>query len=200
MATTQIPNLTSAIALNGTEPFIAVQAGVSVRVSAAQIGAYVAANFGIPGSGTVTSVSVVTANGVSASVATPTTTPAITLTVSPATAGNNIGYLNLPQNSQSADYTLVLADSGKSIYHPSADTSARTWTIPANGSVAYPIGTALTFINDTTAGVITIAITSDTMILAGVGTTGSRALAASSMATAVKMTATRWIINGAGLT
>lgn len=35
----------------------------------------------VPGSGTVTSVSVVTANGVSGSVATPTTTPAITLTL-----------------------------------------------------------------------------------------------------------------------
>jgi hypothetical protein len=58
-----------------------------------------------------------------------------------------VGFRNIPQNSQSADYTLVLADSGKHILHPSADTSARTFTIPANSSVAYPIGTALTFIN-----------------------------------------------------
>ncbi len=42
MATTQIPLLPNAIALNGTEPFIAVQAGVSVQVSAAQIAAYAA--------------------------------------------------------------------------------------------------------------------------------------------------------------
>lgn len=113
---------------------------------------------------------------------------------------NNIGYLNIPQNSQSAAYTLVLSDSGKSIYHPSADTTARTWTIPANASVAFPIGTAITFINDTSAGVITIAITSDTLVLAGAGTTGSRTLAASGMATAIKMTSTRWMISGSGLT
>jgi hypothetical protein len=111
----------------------------------------------------------------------------------------SVGYLGIPQNSQSSDYTTVLTDSGKQIYHPSADTSARTWTIPANASVAYPIGTAITFINDTSAGVITIAITSDTMVLAGDGATGSRTLAANGIATALKITATRWIISGSGL-
>lgn len=112
----------------------------------------------------------------------------------------NVGYLNLPQNSQSAAYTLVLGDSGKNIYHPSADTTARTWTIPANGAVAFPIGTAVTFINDTSAGVITISITSDTLVLAGAGTTGNRTLAANGIATAIKMTSTRWMISGTGLT
>jgi len=113
---------------------------------------------------------------------------------------NSVGYLNIPQNSQSAAYTLVLADAGKSIYHPGADTTARIWTIPANSSVAFPIGTAVTFINDTSGGVITIAITTDTLVLAGAGTTGSRTLAANGMATAIKMTSTRWMISGAGLT
>jgi len=104
------------------------------------------------------------------------------------------------QNSQSAAYTLVLTDGGKHIFHPSADTTARIWTIPANASVAYPIGTAITFINQNGAGVITIAITSDTMRLAGAGTTGSRTLAANGVATAVKVTSTEWIISGMGLT
>jgi len=104
------------------------------------------------------------------------------------------------QNSQSAAYTLVLGDGGKHIFHPSADTTARIWTIPANSSVAFPIGTAVTFINQASAGVITIAITTDTMRLAGAGTTGSRTLAANGIATAVKVTATEWIISGSGLT
>lgn len=111
----------------------------------------------------------------------------------------SVGYLGVPQNSQSADYTLVLADSGKHIYHPSADTTARAWTIPANASVAYPVGTAITFVNDTSAGDITIAVASDTLVLAGAGTTGSRTLAANGIATALKITATRWIINGTNL-
>lgn len=111
-----------------------------------------------------------------------------------------VGTKIIPQNSKSAAYTLVLADSGGHIFHPSADTTARIWTIPANASVAYPIGTALTFINQNGAGVITIAITSDTMRLAGAGTTGSRTLAANGVATAIKITATEWIISGTGLT
>lgn len=112
----------------------------------------------------------------------------------------NVGYLEIPQNSQSAAYTLVLTDSGKHILHPSADTTARTFTIPANASVAYPIGTAITFVNQNAAGVVTIAITTDTMRLAGAGTTGSRTLAANGVATAIKLTATEWIISGTGIT
>lgn len=104
------------------------------------------------------------------------------------------------QNSQSTAYTTVLADAGKQLYHPSADTTARTWTIDSNANVAFPIGTVITFVNDTSGGVITIAITSDTLVLAGAGTTGSRTLAASGIATALKITSTRWIINGTGLT
>lgn len=113
---------------------------------------------------------------------------------------NNIGYLNIPQNSLSAAYTLVLSDAGKHIYHPSADTTARTWTIPANSSVPFPIGTAITFINDTSAGTITISITTDTLVLSPAGTTGSRTLAVNGVATAIKVTSTRWIISGTGLT
>ena len=113
---------------------------------------------------------------------------------------NPVGFLSIPQNSQSTDYTLVASDAGKQILHPSADTTARTFTIPANGSVPFAVGTAVTFINQDSAGVVTIAITTDTMRLAGAGTTGSRTLAANGIATAVKVTSTEWIISGTGLT
>jgi len=106
----------------------------------------------------------------------------------------------LQQNSRSADYTLTIDDAGKQIFHPSADTTARVFTIPANSSVAFATGTAVTFINQNGAGTITIAITSDTMRLAGDGTTGSRTLAANGIATAVKVTSTEWLISGTGLT
>jgi len=112
---------------------------------------------------------------------------------------NAVGFLNIPQNSQSAAYTLVLADAGKHIFHPSGDANARTYTIPANSSVAYPIGTAITFIN-MTSQVVTIAITTDTMYLSSAGTTGSRSLAQYGSATAIKMTSTTWLISGSGLT
>lgn len=74
MASVQIPNLPVAISVTGTEQLEAVQSGTSVRVTSQQI-----AN--LSPAGTVTTVSVVTANGVSGTVADPTSTPAITLTL-----------------------------------------------------------------------------------------------------------------------
>lgn len=112
---------------------------------------------------------------------------------------DSVGFRNAPVNSQSAAYTAVLADSGKVILHPSSDANARTFTIPANSSVAYAVGTVLTFVN-MTSQVVTIAITTDTLYLAGTGTTGSRSLAQYGMASAVKLTSTTWIISGSGLT
>jgi hypothetical protein len=110
-----------------------------------------------------------------------------------------VGFRNIPINSNSSSYTTVLSDSGKAILHPSTDTNARTFTIPANSSVAYPLGTAITFIN-MTAAVVTIAITTDTMYLSGSGNTGSRSLAQYGSATAIKLTSTTWLISGSGLT
>lgn len=112
----------------------------------------------------------------------------------------NAGFLEIPQNSKSANYTTVLSDSGKHIYHPSADTTARTWTIDSNANVAYPIGTAITFDNDTGAGVITLAINTDTLVLLPTGATGSRTIAAGGQCTALKVTATRWHLTGVGVT
>jgi hypothetical protein len=113
--------------------------------------------------------------------------------------GNTIGYRGVPLNSQSAAYTLVAGDAGGKIYHPSSDTTARTWTIPANASVAYPIDTAIWFLNDASAGAITIAINTDTLVYSPGGTTGSRTLAAAGWACATKVAATRWMISGSGL-
>ena len=125
-------------------------------------------------------------------------TDSTTFTLPPVTA--NLGYLGAPQNSKSADYTLVIGDAGNHIFHPSADTTARTFTIPANASVAFPIGTIIRFANQDSAGVITIAITTDTLRLSPGGTTGSRSLAANGLAMALKLSATEWIISGTGLT
>lgn len=103
--------------------------------------------------------------------------------------------------SVSAAKTFALADLDHLAFsHPSADTTARTWTIPANATVAIPIGTELEMINENAAGVLTIAITTDTMRLSPGGTTGSRTLAANGRALAKKTTATEWLVWGTGLT
>jgi hypothetical protein len=115
-------------------------------------------------------------------------------TTTTATAG--AGFMGLPQNATTTgSATIDATDAGKHIYA----SATRTVTIPANETTAFPIGTTLTFI----AGIgatMTIAITTDTMYLAGPGTTGSRTLAPFGMATAVKITSTTWIISGNGLT
>lgn len=104
----------------------------------------------------------------------------------------------IPQSSASVGYTTVLADANKHVLHPAADNVARVITIDSNANVAYPLGTTLTFVNEI--NTVTIAIASDTLMWAGVGTIGSRTLAATGMATAIKITTTKWMISGSGLT
>ncbi|WP_271610171.1 hypothetical protein [Bradyrhizobium sp. CCBAU 21359] len=106
-------------------------------------------------------------------------------------------FSDVPQNPQSGSYTCVSTDPQKHVYHNAL--SAHTYTIPANASVPYPIGTRLMFVNETGSGNLTIAITSDTLMLAGTGATGSRSLSAAGIATAMKISSTKWIISGTGL-
>lgn len=110
---------------------------------------------------------------------------------------NNVQVIGLV--SKSSAYELTLADANKIILHPDGDGAARTFTIPSNASVAFPIGTTITFVNQQSAGAVAIAITSDTMRLAGAGTTGTRSLVQNGVATAIKIASTAWIINGTGL-
>lgn len=105
------------------------------------------------------------------------------------------GFRQIPQNSQSAAYQLVAADSGKHIYHPSTDANSRQFTIPANGTVAFPIGTAVTFINDS-ANSITVIITTDVLAYANVGTITTLTIPQYNEATIVKVTSTRWVASG----
>jgi len=128
------------------------------------------------------------------------TTPTINGTTYTTATATSVGYIGMPQNSQSAAYTTVLADQGKHILHPTADNNARTFTIDSNANVAYPVGTVITIVNQI--NTVTIAITSDTLTwFAGSGTasTGSRSLAAGGVATLLKVGTTSWIISGPGV-
>jgi hypothetical protein len=118
----------------------------------------------------------------------------VTITASGTIATDTIGYRGLPQNSQTASYTLALADQGKLI-----NTTTGGVVIPANGSVAFPIGAAVSIYNNSGSNQ-TISITTDTLRQAGTATTGSRTLAQYGLATCVKVAATTWVISGAGLT
>ena len=120
------------------------------------------------------------------------------------TGATSVDGLNLRGLTQvipaDAVYEFVLTDAGKQILHPAAHTTARTWTIPANSAVVFPIGTVITIINQASAGVLTIAITTDALNWYPSAGTGARTLAASGMASLQKITATVWVITGCGLT
>lgn len=108
----------------------------------------------------------------------------------------------IKQKSISAAYTLLRSDVNRpALYHPTSDTSARIWTIPPNGSVAFPVNQPMTFINGSgAAGVITITPGAGvTLVLCGTTpATGARTLAASNMATAIQVVADVWLISGTG--
>lgn len=107
---------------------------------------------------------------------------------------NSIGYLGTPFNTQNVDYTLILSDSGKTIYHASG--SPHTWTIPQNASVAFPIGTVINLRNNG-AGSVSIATSgSATLALAGSSSTGTRTLSNHGAAAIVKETTDGWYITG----
>ena len=118
-------------------------------------------------------------------------------TATTSSTASSLGYLGIPQSATATTATLAIGDAGKHIY---VTTAGQTITIPANASVAYPIGTTIGFIAGPSATTVTIAIATDTMYLGGTGTTGSRTLAAYGMATAVKVASTTWYISGNGLT
>lgn len=113
-----------------------------------------------------------------------------------------IGFRGIPLVSASAATTVTKAlHAGGGLKHPSADTTARTYTIDSNANQSWVDGTAVTILNCNGAGVVTIAVTTDTMRKAGDGTTGSRTLAANGIATLIWDAATTtWYISGVGLT
>ena len=117
-------------------------------------------------------------------------------TISDGTTAFAIGYRDIPQNIQSSNYTLVLIDGGKHIY--STNSGAQSITIPTNASVAFPIGTAFTIVNNGTTS-ITIVTTSLTVYQAGTTNTGNRTVATKGVATCLKVATDTWFVSGAGV-
>lgn len=113
--------------------------------------------------------------------------------------GYTIGYRRMPQNNQAAagTYTLVLADDGKHVYLTGGTTN--TLTVPANASVAFPIGTVITVVNNNS-GACTITGPASSLQLANGALATSRTLATKGMATMIKVGTDLWFVSGAGVT
>ena len=120
-----------------------------------------------------------------------------TVSVVGSPAANNVGYLGLPQVGKTASYTLTMNEMASEVYL-SGTTASQTITIPANASVAFPIGAFTVVTNDSNQN-WSIAITSDTLYWSPSAATGTRTLAAGGTCTISKKTSTRWWITGTGL-
>lgn len=93
-------------------------------------------------------------------------------------------------NARTASYTIVLTDQSKLIEYNSA--SAGTITVPANASVAFPIGTYMV-IMQTGAGQITISPSSGVTLNY---TPGNKTRTQWSMATLIKRSTDTWVVAG----
>jgi hypothetical protein len=114
----------------------------------------------------------------------------VTLVATGAIAANSLGFRGLPVNAQGAGYTLALDDAGKMV-----DITTGGVTIPANATIAFPVGTSIVVYNDS-ASTQTIAITTDTLRLAGDAATGTRTIAARGLVTLIKVAVTEWVATG----
>jgi hypothetical protein len=111
--------------------------------------------------------------------------------------GYEIGYKDVPQNYTNTSFTIALSDRGKHIY--TANGTSQTITIANNSSVAFPIGTAISIVNQG-AGTITVARGSGvSLYLAANNTSADRSIATYGMATLLKVGTDTWFINGAGV-
>lgn len=104
------------------------------------------------------------------------------------------GAVAFEQSIKAANYTLVLQDAGRQIFHPASDVVVRTYTIPANSVVPFPIGTVVQFAVDNLGRDVNVAINSDTLVL-GSGVTGTVRVDPGNILTAIKITATKWLAN-----
>jgi hypothetical protein len=109
------------------------------------------------------------------------------------TSGNladAVGYKGIPQNARTSQYTLALSDMG---FHISITTGGVI--IPANSSVAFPIGSTIMLFNNS-ASTQTISITTDTLRQSGTTNTGTMYLFPHGLATLIKVASTVWVVSG----
>lgn len=109
-----------------------------------------------------------------------------------------VGYLDVPQRIANTNPTFLPTDRGKHVY---ADGSVVIieWLIPLNTTVAFPIGTCITLVNNQADPIPINTEVPVTLIQAGVGVVGSLNLAQYGMATILKVETDTWVINGVGL-
>jgi hypothetical protein len=105
---------------------------------------------------------------------------------------DGIGFLrNIPINSQTANYTLTVNDTGKFI------SSNTTVNIPPS---IFSAGNVMTVYNNSAVSITVVAITGVTLQLAGSATTGNRTVAQRGVGTVLCVAANTFVMYGTGVT
>lgn len=105
-----------------------------------------------------------------------------------------VGYKTIPQIVTNSDITINTTTSSGA-HHYKTTTSAVNMTLPSGS-----IGTAITIVNDSSAGNITLlGGVGITLQLGGTLTTGSRTIGPGGFVTALAVTASKWIVSGTGV-
>ena len=104
---------------------------------------------------------------------------------------------SVPQNAQASNYTLALTDGGKHVRCTNA--GAQTVTIPANATVAFPVGTLVTVVNTGTTAVSIALAGGVTLTQAATGATGARTLATTGLCSLLKIATDAWYVTGSGV-
>jgi hypothetical protein len=103
--------------------------------------------------------------------------------------------LNFTQNGQSGTtYTFVLADNGKFV--TATNASAQTYTVPLNSSVAFPIGTTITLIQDGAGQVTVVPAGGVTLVSTGTATAAPKTRIRYSALSLVKIGTDSWYCIG----
>jgi hypothetical protein len=109
-------------------------------------------------------------------------------------AGTEVGYKTIPQIVTNSTTTINTTTSSGA-HHYKTTTSAIDLTLPTG-----TIGTAITIVNDASAGNITLTPGAGvTLQLGGTLTTGARTIGPGGFVTALAVTASKWIVSGTGV-
>ena len=103
-----------------------------------------------------------------------------------------IASADIPQNSKTAAYTLVIGDNGKHI-----NITTGGVTIPSG---VFSTGNVVSIYNDSSSDQTITQAASVTLRLAGAATTGNRTLAQYGLVTVLCVASDEFVISGAGLT
>ena len=110
---------------------------------------------------------------------------------------NSIGYRGVPVDTQDANYTFVMHDSGRCKRHTSG--TAHSYTVPPNADVAFPIGTIL-ILRNVGAGVVSVLQGAGVELrLPGLASSGNKTLNQWGFCTLVKEDTDKWVIQGQGI-